>query len=674
MPKSVEKEIEQLRKEIEYHNYKYYVEAAPEITDLEFDRKLQRLQELEAEHPELVTPDSPTQRVNEQPLEGFESVRHRVPMLSIDNTYSEAELREFDARVRRLLRGETPQYVVEHKVDGVAVSLTYERGHFTLGATRGDGTVGDDITVNLRTVKGIPLRLRTDSRPAPEILEIRGEVYMTNKELSRINKVQESRGERLFANPRNSTAGTLKRLDPREVAERQLRFFAHSVGATERLTVTTHTEFLDLVRAYGVPVVPHSNSLDSLDAVLAYCNEQFENRHALEYETDGMVIKVNDLAQRERLGATSKAPRWLIAYKVELWQATTRLNAIHVQVGKTGTLTPVGELEPVHIAGSTVARVSLHNADEIARKDIRIGDHVVVEKAGKIIPHVVRVELEKRTGEEKKFHFPTKCPACREAVARDEEGVYIRCINPSCPAQLKERLRFYAHRKAMDIEGLGPAIIDQLVDTGLVKSLPDLYDLKLEQLIELERMGEKSAQNLVDGIAASKERGLTAVLSGLGIRHVGDSTARLLADEFGTIDVLMEADEARLSSISGIGSVVAASIYQFFHSAVGRETIKQLKAHGVKLSADAKPAAKKGGPLQDKTVVVTGTLTKYTREEIEELIHRLGGKAIGSVSKNTDYVVAGEKAGSKLDKAKKLGIPVLSEEDLEKLVGSPGKK
>jgi DNA ligase (NAD+) len=668
MPQSVARRVAELRDLINYHNRRYYVDAAPEITDLEFDRLLQELIDLEKAHPELVTPDSPTQRVGGEPIEGFEQVRHAVPMLSIDNTYSEAELREFDSRVRKLLRGEEPQYVVEQKIDGVSVSLTYERGALTRGATRGDGAVGDNITHNVRTVRDVPLRLQEDGHPVPGVLEVRGEVYMTNAELSRLNKIQQERGERLFANPRNASAGTLKLLDPQLTAERRLRFFAHGEGRLDGLDVTNHVEFLARVRSWGIPVVPHSDALAGIGEVLAYCERHLEERHALDYETDGLVVKVNDFAQRERLGATSKAPRWVIAYKVELWQASTTVKEITVQVGKTGVLTPVAELETVNIAGTRVSRVSLHNADEIARKDVRIGDTVVVEKAGKIIPHVVRVELEKRTGKERAYHFPTKCPACGGAVVKDEGGVYVRCVNPSCPAQLKERLRFFAHRGAMDIEGLGPAIIDQLVDQGLVRSLPDVYALTLEQLVDLERMGQKSAQNLRDGIAASKDRGLARVLTGLGIRHVGERNARLLAEQFGSIDALLAASEEELARIPGIGPVVAASVYQFAHSDVGRKTVEQLRAAGVKLTAD-KPRAARAGRLAGKTVVVTGTLARFKREEVEALIRRHGGTATGSVSKKTDLVVAGEKAGSKLDKAKQLGIPVVTEEEFVKLIG-----
>jgi DNA ligase (NAD+) len=667
--RSVGKQIEELRQQIEHHNYKYYVEAAPEISDREFDRLMQRLQELEKAHPELVTPDSPTQRVGGQPLSGFRPVRHRVPMLSIDNTYNEDDLREFDARVRRWLKGEKPEYAVEQKIDGVSVTLLYEKGRLTLGATRGDGQRGDDITQNLRTVRDIPLRLRTDQQRAPKVLEVRGEVYMTATELSRLNKLQAGRSGRLFANTRNAAAGSLKLLDPRLCAQRHLRFFAHSEGALEGLKIKTHDQFLNLVHGLGIPIVPHSEVLDSIDAVVAYCDEQVHARHAFEYEMDGLVVKVNDFAQRQKLGATSHAPRWAIAYKIELWQASTRLKEIYVQVGKTGALTPVAALEPVNIAGSTIARVSLHNADEIARKDIRIGDTVVVEKAGKVIPHVVRVELEKRSGHEKRFRFPTRCPACGSTVARDEGGVYIRCLNPSCPAQLKERLRFFAHRQAMDIEGFGPALIDQLVDRDLVRTLADLYRLRLDQLIELEHMGKKSAQKLLDGIAASKDRGLTRLLTGLGIRHVGARNARLLAEEFGSMSALMKSSLERLARIPGIGQVVAKSVHQFFHSETGRKTIEELQHLGLKLTeAKARPS-RAGSKLAGKNIVVTGTLEHFTREEIEDLIHRQGGKASSSVSKTTDFVVVGTEPGSKLDKARNLGIKVLSEKEFLHAIG-----
>jgi DNA ligase (NAD+) len=463
-----------------------------------------------------------------------------------------------------------------------------------------------------------------------------------------------------------AAAGSLKLLDPRACARRGLRFFAHSEGDLGGLGLESHLAFLGLVRGLGVPVVAHSPALGDIDGVLEYCARELEGRHALDYEADGLVVKVNDLAQRARLGATSKAPRWAIAYKVELWQAGTRVRAIRVQVGKTGVLTPVADLETVEIAGTRVSHVSLHNADEIARKGVRVGDSVVVEKAGKVIPHVARVELEKRTGAEREFTFPANCPACGGEVARDEGGVYIRCLNPSCPAQLKERLLFFAHRHALDIAGLGPRLVDQLVDRGLVRSLPELYRLSKGRLVELERLGEKSAENLLGQIEASKGRGLARVLAGLAIRHVGERNARLLAEEFGGIDALLDASEGRLAQVPGIGPVVAAGVHRFLHSPGGRAVIEELRGLGVKLTEEATGGA---APLAGKTVVVTGTLAHFSRKEIEDLIHRVGGKPTGSVSGKTDYVVAGESPGSKLDRARELGVPVLDEQQFLRLIG-----
>jgi DNA ligase (NAD+) len=667
------KRATELRQLIDYHNYKYYVEAQPEISDREFDKLLQELKQIEEQHPDLATPDSPTQRVGGQPIEGFRTVRHREPMLSIDNTYNAGELREFDRRVRKLLGNAPVIYVIELKIDGVAISLTYENGLFMVGATRGDGEEGDDVTHNLKTIAGVPLRLHDDHPPG--LFEARGEVYMTREDLMRHNRDRTAKGLEPLANPRNSTAGALKLLDPQLCRQRHLRLFTYALGACKGVNVQTHLEALDLLRRYGFPVNPHIKSFASIDEVIEYCNSWADRRNTLPYDTDGMVIKVNDFAQRKRLGVTSKAPRWVVAYKFAAEQAMTKLLAIEVQVGKTGTVTPVAHLEPVRLAGTTVSRASLHNADEIARKDIRVGDMVVVEKAGEIIPYVVRSEAGARTGGERVFKFPSKCPVCAGPVERDEGGVYYRCTNPLCPAQLKEKLRFYAHRTAMDIEGLGEAIIDQLVDTGLVRSIPDLYRLTLDQLTDLERMGKKSAQNLLDGIAASKERGLARVLTGLSIRHVGVGVAELLAKEFSTIDELVQAAIDRLSRIVGIGPVLAQSVYQYFHSPAGQKTIDELRSLGVRMVAEAAPTPADLGraDLTGKTLVVTGTLAHYSRDEIEDLIKKLGGKAAASVSKKTDYVVAGDKAGSKLDKAQALGVPVLTEEQFDQLIGAvPG--
>jgi DNA ligase (NAD+) len=667
---SPKQRAEELRRLIEHHNRLYYVDAKPEISDREFDKLLEELKAIEAEHQELVTPDSPTQRVAGEPIEGFKSVRHRQPMLSIDNTYSADELREFDRRVRKLVGGEALTYVVELKIDGVAISLTYEDGAFTVGATRGDGFTGDDVTHNLKTIPSVPRSLHT-THP-PQLFEARGEVYMERAELARINRDRQAKGLEIFANPRNLTAGTLKLLDPRQCAERRLRLFTYSLGACEGIEVTSQSEALKLLREYSFPVNPHIKSLDSMDRVIEYCDSWADKRNELPYETDGMVIKVDCFAQQRRLGATSKAPRWVVAYKFAAEQGLTRLLSVEVDVGKQGTLTPVAHLTPVWLAGTTVSRASLHNADFIANKDIRVGDIVVVEKAGEIIPYIVRSEPSARTSKETKFHFPKTCPRCGSPVVRDEGSAFYRCTNgKNCAGQLRKRLRAYASRAAMDIEGLGEKIIDQLVDSGMVKSISDIYRLTTEELVELERMGEKSAQNLIDGIAASKDRGLARLLAGLAIEHVGQSVAELLAYEFKGMDALMNASEDRLTRVDGIGPVMAKDIHAYFQSEAARHTIAELKQFGLKLTQDPKqaPPGVDGANLSGKTFVVTGTLQRYSRDEIEELIKALGGKAAGSVSKKTSYVVAGESAGSKLDKARKLGVTVLTEDEFEKLIG-----
>jgi DNA ligase (NAD+) len=664
MSKDPKRRIEELRELIRYHDRKYYVEAKPEISDREYDRLVDELKQLEAAHPELVTPDSPTQRVGDEPVEHLEQVEHRLPMLSIDNTYSIDELRKYGERTQKLLAGEETEWVVELKIDGVAVSLVYENGVLARGVTRGNGRIGDDITHNIRTIGDVPLRL--SGRHVPAVLEARGEVYMTNSDLVKLNQHQAKKGEAAYANTRNVTAGSIRLLDPRICAERHLRFFCHGVGYCEGLRAETHRAFLDEIRGYGLPPTPQVECFDSFDAAVAHCEELIERLHELDFEVDGLVLKVNQFDQRDRLGSTSKSPRWVVAYKFEKYEGTTKLNEIRVQVGKTGAITPVAELEPVQLAGTTVSRASLHNADEIARKDVRVGDVVVVEKAGKIIPHIVRVEKHRRKGELPKFHFPTHCPECKTKLVKDEGGVYIRCPNLECPAQLKERIRFFATRNAMDIEGLGDKLVDQLVADGLVKSYGDLYRLKLDDLVNLERMGQKSSENLLEGIAASKDRGLARLLAALSIRHVGTRVAQVLAEHFGSIEALTEASVEDLSEVNEIGPIIAQSVHDFLHSHHGRHVIHELDKEGVKMTAPRK--AKASGALAGKTIVVTGTLKNYTRDEIQELIHQHGGRASSSVSKNTDFVVAGAEAGSKLDKAKKLGVPILAEEEFEKLL------
>lgn len=663
--------IARLRQEIRYHDRKYYVEAAPEISDRAYDHLLAELQRWEAAHPELVTPDSPTQRIGDEPVETLDQVRHRVPMLSIENTYSLEDLRAWCDSTARLLDGESVEWIVELKIDGVATSLLYEDGVLVRGVTRGNGEVGDDITHNLRTIHDIPLRLTGSS--LPRVLEVRGEVYMTNQDLVRLNEQQQARGESLFKNTRNVTAGTIRLLDPRICAARHLRFFCHGVGYCEGLRATTHQEFLDEIREYGLPPTPRVACFANLDAALTHCEDWIEELHELDFEVDGLVLKVNRFDQRERLGARSKSPRWVIAYKFEKYEKPTRLRRITVQVGKTGTITPVAELEPVDLAGTTISRASLHNADEIVRKDIREGDVVVVEKAGKVIPHIVRVEKHLREQELPEYVFPVACPECHTRLVKDEGGVYIRCPNLTCPAQVRERLRFFAHRNAMDIEGLGDKLVEQLVGHGhhgLVRSFGDLYRLQREQLIELERMGEKSADNLVAQIAASKTRGLHRLLNALSIRHVGVRVAQILADRFHSIDALLEASEEQLSEVPEIGPIIAHSVYEFLRSPYGQQTLDDLRSVGVLLAVPRESLTAAPQTLAGKTLVVTGTLVKYTREQIHELIQRHGGRAASSVSRKTDYVVAGENAGSKLDKAHQLGVTVLSEDDFERLLAA----
>lgn len=662
------REIERLREQIRHHDHLYYVEARSQISDLEYDRLLARLKQLEAAHPELVTPDSPTQRIGDQPVAELQSVEHRVPMLSIDNTYSIEDLRKFGERTAKLLPGEQIAWVVELKVDGVAVSLVYEEGRLARAVTRGNGRAGDDITHNIRTVRDVPLHLVGQDPPA--LLEVRGEVYMTNSDLVALNEVQKQKGEAVFANTRNVTAGSIRMLDPRVPAQRRLRFFCHGVGSGEGLKAQTHMDFLAEMQAFGLPITPGVRCFDTFDAAVEHCEEVVERLHELDFEIDGLVLKVNDFQQRATLGSTAKCPRWVIAYKFEKYEATTRLNQIRVQVGKTGAITPVAELEPVQLAGTLVSRASLHNADEIRRKDVRVGDVVVVEKAGKIIPHIVRVEKHERKTDLAEFAFPDRCPECEETLVKDEGGVYIRCPNQQCPAQLKERLRYFASRNAMDIEGLGDKLVEQLVARGLVKKYGDLYRLTLDDVVNLERMGQKSSENLLAGIESSKARGLARLLAALSIRHVGTRVAVVLAQRFRTMKALRAAGVEELSGTNEIGPIIAQSVYDFLHSEFGSRAIDDLAGLGVTMETVGSTAPEGARRLEGKTLVVTGTLTKYTRDQINELITQHGGHAASSVSKKTDYVVAGDNAGSKLDKAGQLGVLVLSEEEFEKLISA----
>lgn len=670
MTHKVREEIEQLRNEIRRHDVLYYQLGQPEISDAEYDRLMRRLQQLEREHPEYDSPDSPTKKVGGAPIEGFVTVEHRVPMLSIENVFNEEELAEFGARVTRLIGDSAIEWLAEYKVDGVALALIYEGGILTQAVTRGDGRRGDDVTHNARTMRGVPLRLLGSP---PALLEVRGEAYISNSDFAKLRAEHELRGEEPLKNPRNATAGAIKLLDPRECARRRLRFFAHSVGALEGAAYRTHWEFLQSIRSFGIPTVPRAEVRPSFQAACQYAQELMEGLHELDFEVDGIVLKVNDLALRERLGSTSKSPRWIVAYKWERYEAVTRIVDIQVSVGKTGMLTPVALMEPVEIAGTTVSRASLHNRDEIERLGVMIGDWVVVEKAGKIIPHVVRVEEHRRDGTQRKFHFPHRCPECQTPVEQDEGGVYIRCPNPACPAQLRESIRYFASRAAMDIEGLGVKLIEQLTEHGFIKSFADIYRLheRRAELVELERQGEKSIDNLLAGIEASKQRPLWRLLTALNIRHVGQRTAQQLAEHFGTLDALAQASVEDIQAVEDVGEVIARSVYHFFHSEVGRRIVSELRDVGLNLGTPKKQSLRAQGtlPLAGKTIVVTGTLERFKREEIQELIHELGGKAASSVSRKTDFVVAGADPGSKLDKARELGVKILSETEFLKLIG-----
>ncbi len=666
MTRSVEQEVAELRRKINRHNRLYYVESAPEISDLEFDKLLKTLEILEKEHPELDSPDSPTHKVGGEPIAGFETVQHRLPMLSIDNVYDEEAVREFDQRLKKLAAVDELEYTVEYKIDGVALALVYEQGLLTQALTRGDGQRGDDITQNARTVGGVPLRLESEN--PPELIEVRGEAYISNSDFAQLNSEQRAKGQEAYKNPRNTTSGALKLLDPKLCSARKVRFLAHGIGAAAGLGISTHLDFLEELKVWGIPPTPHVRVCSGIDAALELCNEMMENIHALNFEVDGLVIKVNQFEVREELGSTSKSPRWLIAYKWERYEATTTVESIEIQVGKTGTLTPVANLAPVEIAGTTVSRSSLHNRDEIERLEVMIGDTVVVEKAGKIIPHVVRVEKHERTGSEIAFHFPEVCPACGADVARDEGGVYIRCLNPTCPAQLREGLRFFVSRQAMDVDGLGIKVIEQLIDAKLLNSFADLYRLHnhREELLELERMGTRSVEKLLDGVEASKSRPIWRLLTALNIRFVGRTNSRILEKHFGTIDAIASQTEESLAEVDEIGPVTAKSVYEFFHSDFGNQIIEDLRHCGLNFGTPVteKPQANEAEQIfSGKTFVVTGTLEQFTRDEIKELIIQNGGKASGSVSSKTDYLVAGDKAGSKLEKAISLGVPVLSEQE-----------
>ena len=665
MSEEVKKKIEELRRQIRRHDYLYYVLNQPEISDREYDRLFTELKELEEKYPQYKQADSPTQRVSERPIEGFETIQHAIPMLSIDNTYSADELGEFDNRVRKILGSKNYDYVVELKIDGLAVSLRFEKGRLITAATRGDGEVGDDVTANVRTIKAIPLIL-LDGKNIPDVIEVRGEVYMPKKAFAELNNKKADAGEALFANPRNAAAGSLKLLDARVTAQRNLSFFAYALGDIYGKIADTHWEVLQKFKQFGLPVNPNIKRAADIEEVIQICNDWDKKRSSLEYQIDGMVIKVNNLQQHEILGYTGRAPRWCISYKFAAEQAETIVESIDVQVGKTGILTPVGNLKPVLLAGTTVKRASLHNFDEIDRLDVRVGDTVIIEKAGEIIPQVVEVIKEKRPKNTKPFEKPKSCPNCGGPVKKDEAGVYIRCINPDCLGMLREKLRYFAGRNQMDIENLGPALIDQLVDSGLVKNFADIYKLEKSDLLELERMAEKSATNVIAAIEKSKQQPLWRFIAALGIRNIGTQTAQILADYFGSLESIRNASLQELQKIEQIGPVVGQSIYDYFRNPMNKIVIDEL------LAAKVKPLhkrEKKSDKLAGKTIVVTGMLQNFTRQQAEEAVRKAGGNASSSVSKKTDFVLAGSEPSSKLDKAKKLGVKVVDEKEFMEMIG-----
>lgn len=663
--KQAEKRIKELQEVLTQYGYEYYVLDKPTISDHEYDQLLRELISLENQFPQFITPDSPTQRVGGEVLEGFKKVEHRVPMLSLSNAFNEQDLRDFDRRVRQAL-GEDYEYVCELKIDGLAISLRYENGKFVQGATRGDGTVGEDITVNLRTVKSIPLKLKENVT-----IEVRGECFMPKKSFVELNRQREAKGEELFANPRNAAAGSLRQLDPKIAASRNLDVFLYSIGENHVSHIEKHSEFLDYLDQIGLKTNKERKVCPTLDDVLKYVEEWESKRPELPYEIDGIVIKVDRFDQQEKLGYTVKSPRWAIAYKFPAEEVETKLIDVELSVGRTGVVTPTAILEPVRVAGTTVQRASLHNEDLIKEKDIRVGDFVIIKKAGDIIPEVVRPLPEKRTGEEQPFAMPEECPECGSELVRLDEEVALRCINPKCPAQIREGLIHFVSRNAMNIDGLGEKVITQLFDKNLVSNVADLYKLKYDQLIVLERMGDKSVNNLLSAIEASKDNSLERLLFGLGIRHVGAKAARILAEHYEHIDRLMAATEEELQSINEIGEKMANSIVTYFQLPEVKELITELKNLGVNVTYKG-PKVSRSEQIESavagKTIVLTGKLERYSRSEAKEKLEQLGAKVTGSVSKNTDVVIAGTDAGSKLKKAQDLGIEVWNEEQLVELL------
>jgi DNA ligase (NAD+) len=667
--KAVAKRIEKLREETRRHEYLYFVLDEPELSDAAFDRLVNELKQLEKEHPKLVTPDSPTQRVGGEPREGFQSVRHKAPMMSLDNAYSFEELRDFDRRVRELAGREKIEYICEHKFDGLSLSLLYEDVVLARGVTRGDGTTGEDVTPNVRTIRSIPLRIDhavLKKLGLPASLEVRGETIMTRKAFEDLNEQQEEQGGKRFANPRNAAAGAVRVLDPAITASRRLDFFAYYLLVNGRVPLKRHSEVLEALVKMHFRTCAEAEVCRSLEDVEKYIGRWESKREKLPYEIDGIVIKVNEISLQNELGFTARAPRWAIAYKYPAHQETTVVNDIIVQVGRTGVLTPVAVLEPVQVGGVTVSRSTLHNLDEIERLGLHRGDTVLVERAGEVIPHVIKVVKHGR--EEKPFRMPERCPECGTRIHKAEGEVAYRCINAACPAKRKESLLHFAGRHAMNIDGLGDKLVDQLVEKKIVKDVADLYSLDLETLAGLERMAEKSAQNLLDEIAASKKNSLSRLVYALGMRFVGERTGQLLAGHFGSLDKIARASEEELTEVGEVGPKVAASISEFFSEAANRKLIDKLKGAGVNPREERK--APKDTKLAGKSFVFTGTLARRTREEAGALVVEHGGKVVSSVSKDTDYVVVGADPGSKYDKARSLGVTILDEAGFEKLVGA----
>jgi DNA ligase (NAD+) len=679
---ALRKDIEKLRKEIHYHNYRYYILDNPVISDAEYDRMMHRLITLENAHPELITPDSPTQRVGAPPLTAFGTVSHSIPMLSLENAFTEEEISEFDQRIKRALgTREDIAYVAEIKLDGVAVEVVYERGIFTVGSTRGDGYTGEDITQNLKTIKTIPLHLlETDNVKIPERLEVRGEVCMDREDFNKLNQIREQAGENVFANPRNAAAGSLRQLDSSVTAGRPLKIFFHGVGRIVGYRPSTQWQLLEQMKRWGLRVNPANRLCSSIHEAVGYYKEMSSQRDTFPYEADGVVLKINQRDLQEQLGEKSRSPRWAIAVKFQPKQEVSRIKEILVQVGRTGSLTPVAVLEPVRVGGVEVSRATLHNQDEIDKKDIRVGDWVVVQRAGDVIPEIVMPIRSRRTGAEKIFRIPSKCPVCGADAIRPDGEAVSRCTGIQCPAQLEERIKHFASKYALDIDGLGDKLVHQLVEKNLVKNLADLFRLDLEALARLERMGEKSAKNLLQAFEKSKRTNLKRFLYALGIRYIGEHVAEVLAENLGTLEAIMAASQEVLESIPEIGPQIAESVYRFFQQASNRQTVNELLQMDIRLEEPDKRETRKTQalPLAQKTFVLTGNLPSMTRHEAKEWIERLGGRVVSSVSASTDYIIVGESPGSKLEKAREKGTTILDEKAFieflkEKRAGKDGK-